>query len=373
MGNISKYQLGAMIILLQIGSTPLFELGIKAKQDAWLVVLISTLLGLLLLMLFLAIQHREPQKNLNQMLIQYFGSYVGKFTVLFYALNFTYESMRNLRDFGDLTLMTILPQTPISLIMLIMLSLSIYVIYKGIEVFFRVAEFIVPFVLFFYFILIITSFFSGITHFGRLLPVLENGIQPVLRESFYTTWFPFGQMMVFLVFWSYLNEKKGMSGASIRAYIVSAILILLTNIINLAVLGPEFTGISTIPLLQTIQLIQIAEVFERFDALVILLFYAGIFIKATLWHLAAVLGLAQLFHTDYRKFVLPVGAVIYFTAFLPPNWQRHLEIGDIVSKQFMVNPIYIEIIPAILFIVMLIRGDGNKRRRGSPPPSSPLQ
>lgn len=363
MERISKYQLGAMIILFQIGSTPLFELGIKAGQDAWLVVITSMLLGLLLLFLFLAIQRREPEKNWSQLLVQYFGSFVGKAVLLLYTLMFTYESMRNVRDFGELTLMTILPRGPISLIMLIMLTLSIYAIYKGIEVFFRLAEFIVVGVLSFYLILLIMHFVSGVVHFDHLLPILENGIQPILKESIANTvWFPFGQMIIFLTFWSYLNEKKEMTTTSIRAFLVSGVVILIANIMNLVVLGPQLVNISTVPLLQSVQLIQIAEVFERFDALVILLFYTGIFIKATLWFLAAVLGLSQLFHTDYRRFALPVGGIIYVTSLLPSSWQSHLEIGTIVADQFMVNPIFIGVIPAILFLVMLIKGQAKQTK-----------
>ena len=36
MQQIGKSQLALLIILFLVGSTPLFELGIKAKQDAWL-------------------------------------------------------------------------------------------------------------------------------------------------------------------------------------------------------------------------------------------------------------------------------------------------------------------------------------------------
>ncbi|MDQ0900621.1 MULTISPECIES: GerAB/ArcD/ProY family transporter [unclassified Paenibacillus] len=361
MERISKYQLGAMIILFQIGSTPLFELGIKAGQDAWLVVITSMLLGFMLLFLFLIIQRREPEKNLSQLLIQYFGSFVGKFVLLLYVLMFSYEAMRNVRDFGDLTLLTILPRGPISLIMLIMITLSIYAIYKGIEVFFRLAEFIVVGVLTFYLILLIMQLVSGVVHFDYLLPILENGIQPVLKESISSTvWFPFGQMMIFLMFWRYLNEKKELAKTSVRSFFVSGLVILFSNIMNLIVLGPQLLNISTVPLLQAVQLIQIAEVFERFDALVILLFYAGIFIKATLWFLAAVLGLSQLFQTDYRRFALPVGVIIYITSLLPSSWQLHLEIGKIVGEQFMLNKIFIGVIPAILFLVMLIKGQGKQ-------------
>jgi spore germination protein KB len=360
MERISKYQLGAMIILFQIGSTPLFEIGIKAKQDAWLVVITSMIIGLLLLLLFLAIQRKAPEKNLSQQLVHYFGPFAGKIVVLLYALYFTYEAYRNVRDVGDLTLMTILPRSPISLIMLILISLSAYAIYKGLEVFFRVAEFIVAGVLAFYLILIIMSFISGIVYLDRLLPILENGFKPVMQESIKTFWFPFGQMFTFLMFYSYLKEKEEMTKTSIRSYMISGMVILLTNTTNLVVLGPQFTDISTIPLLQSVQLIQIADIFERFDALVILLFYAGIFIRTTLWFLAAVLGLSQLFNTGYRRFILPLGVIIYSTAFMPQNWQSHLEIGELVAYKFMLNPLLLSVIPALLFIVMLIRGKANK-------------
>lgn len=360
MERISKFQLGSMIILFQIGSTPLFELGIKARQDAWLVVLTSLLLGLMLLFLFMAIQRREPEKNLGQLLIQYFGSFFGKLLLILYVLMFTYEGMRNIRDFGDLTLLTILPRGPISLVMLVMLALSMYAIYKGIEVIFRFAEFIIMGVLAFYLILLFMQIVSGVVYWDRLLPILENGIQPVVEESMTTFWFPFGQMVIFLMFWSYLNDKTGMTKTSIRSYFVSGAVILLWNIMILLVLGLQLATISTVPLLQAVQLIQIAEVFERFDALVILLFYAGILIKATLWYLAAVLGLSQLFNTDYRRFAIPVAAIMYAASLLPRSWQSHLEFGKIVAEQFKVNLIFIGVIPAILFIVMLIRGRGIK-------------
>lgn len=365
MERISKYQLGAMIILFQIGSTPLFEIGSKAKQDAWLVVVVSMLLGFVLLAMFLYIQRREPEMNLSGLLLHYFGPWLGRLLLLFYVAVFAYESMRNLRDFGDLTIMTILPRTPISLIMIIILSLTLYSVYKGLEVFFRVAEFIVLGVLFFYFILFVMYWFADIMVFDHLLPVLENGIQPVLKESISGyVWFPFGQMIVFLMFWNYLSEKQLLVRTTVISFIVSGAVVLITNIINLLVLGPALPDISTIPLLQSVQIIQIANILERFDAFVILLFYAGIFIKSTLWFLAAVLGLSQVFHTEYRKFILPVGIIIYSFTFVPPNWQSHVEIGETIAKKYMLNPIYILFIPVILLVVMWIRG--NKRSSSHP-------
>jgi spore germination protein KB len=257
--------------------------------------------------------------------------------------------------------MTILTRTPLFLIMLVMMILSGYALYKGLEVFFRFAELMVSGVLMGYFLLMFMSFISGDLHWSNLLPVLEDGVNPIIKEGLETaTWFPFGQMMIFLVFWSYLNEKKERSKTSIRAYLVSAAVILVMSFINLGVLGPEYAGISTVPLLQTVQMLQIANVFERFDAVVILLFYSGILIKATLWYLAAVVGLGQLFRTDYRKFILPVGGIIFGTSFLPENWQSHIMVAKIVAIRFLGNPIIILTIPLLLYIAMLIKGKSNR-------------
>ena len=77
MEKIGKYQIIAMTILFMIGSTPLYELGIEAKQDAWLVVLVAMLAGLLLLCIYLYIQNKNSEHALPQILNQCFGKYLG--------------------------------------------------------------------------------------------------------------------------------------------------------------------------------------------------------------------------------------------------------------------------------------------------------
>ncbi|WP_309118119.1 GerAB/ArcD/ProY family transporter [Paenibacillus sp.] len=359
MERINASQLGAMIILFQIGSTTLFELGIDARQDAWLVVLLSCVSGLLLLWLYLSIQRRDPERNVFGILVRYLGSWLGGIVVCFYIAYFAYESMRNVRDFGDLTNLTVLPRTPPFLVMLVLSLLSMYALFKGIEVFFRFVEFIVIGVIFFYVLLAIFYVFSGIVRLERIFPVLERGPTPVLSEVYGDSiWFPFGQMFVFLTFWRLLQEKQrqALRKVTFQAYLVSGAVIFMMNTLTLSVLGPDFAKVSTIPLLQSTQLIQLADILERFDVLVFLLLYVGIFVKATLWFLAAVIGLGEMFRRDYRWFVLPVGGAIYAAALLPRSWQAHLETGDLIAVKYMLNPIMLGIVPALLLVVMWIRG-----------------
>ena len=146
MERISKYQLAAIIILHEIGSASLFYLGGEAKQDSWIAILIAMVAGLgILFFVTLTIHNKEPKKNLIELVTTYFGKYLGGIIALVYILFFTYSSTRNVREFGEIILLTLLPDTPISMVMLVLVIISTYAVYKGVEAFFRIGEFILPF------------------------------------------------------------------------------------------------------------------------------------------------------------------------------------------------------------------------------------
>ena len=53
---------------------------------------------------------------------------------------------------------------------------------EGIEVFFRVTEFLLPFTLIGYILIVLMFIGSNIIHLERLMPILENGILPVFAS-----------------------------------------------------------------------------------------------------------------------------------------------------------------------------------------------
>uniref|UniRef100_UPI0018CC35FD GerAB/ArcD/ProY family transporter n=1 Tax=Paenibacillus sp. UNC451MF TaxID=1449063 RepID=UPI0018CC35FD len=124
--RISKNQIAYMMVLFEIGSTPLFFIGSKAKQDAWLAMACAAIFGLLLVWLFVLIQRREPEHNLIQMLTLYYGRTLGSILGLLYILYFSYESMRNVRDFGELMSLTLLTRTPLTVTMVTIVLIGGY-------------------------------------------------------------------------------------------------------------------------------------------------------------------------------------------------------------------------------------------------------
>ncbi|OCT10940.1 spore gernimation protein [Paenibacillus pectinilyticus] len=353
--RITNYQLVVMIILFQIGSTPLFALGSSAKQDSWLAMLAAAMAGFLLLLMFLAIQRRAPDQNLLGLFRLSFGKIGGSCLGVVFAIYFAYESMRNVRDFGEISNLTLLSTTPKYITMFIILLLASYAILMGVDTLFRVTETLLPLVTLSYGFLILLICIAGLIQFDNVLPILENGLTPVLKAAFPDiVSFPFGQMVIFFMIWHMLPDKQKVKKLSLVAYTIVALFLVAMNILNVTILGTTLVANSTLPFLEIVQLIEVGDILERLDVLVTLLLFLGLFVKMTAFYWGSVYACAYLF-PFWRKhtWVIIVGSLIFFTSFLEPNYSIHTWLGlKVVVK---VYPLFQVIIPMVMFIVMLIR------------------
>ncbi|WP_426446916.1 GerAB/ArcD/ProY family transporter [Paenibacillus sp. S-38] len=361
MERVSYYQLAVLIVLFELGSTPLFALGSKAKQDSWVAMSLAAAAGLLLLLIFLQLQRREPELSLIGMLRKYLGTFAGTLAGWAYVLYFSYESMRNVRDFGELTQMALLGSTPLFVISSVVMLIAFYAVAMGIETFARVSEVILPIVVLSYILLVLLLLGSDLIHLDQLEPVLENGWMPVLRAAFPDIIsFPFGQMVMFLMLWSLLAQRSRMRRVSLWAYSGVAAFLILMNALNLMILGPVLVENSTLPLLQSVQLIQIADILERLDVLISLLIFFGLFVKLSLFYWGAVQAAAQLSRTKRSVWVVVLGLAIFGTSFLEPNYTYHVWLGLEVSVKLF--PLFQVLLPLLLWMVMKLR-----RLAASPP------
>ena len=352
--QVSPLQIAFMVMLFEIGSTPLFLLGGKAKQDSWLAMCAGSLAGFLLLLLLLWIQKRSREQDLIGMLRFHFGAVAGSAVGWIYCLYFAYESMRNVRDLGELTSLTMLPTTPMSITMLIFILIALYAIWEGVEVLFRLPEVLLPLVLFFYGLLVLLLGIMGSIDFNRLAPVFEGGLRPILDAALPDiVSFPFGQMLVFLMMWS-LCEKPGVPvKATISAYIAISIFLIFMNALNVAVLGPAVAGISQLPFLRTVRTLSNLQFVERLDILVTIQLFLGLLIKMMLFYFCAVKGVSELTGKPLKWWVFPVGAVIYGASFAERDYTQHIAIG--LGPSLKIDPLFQVAIPLLLAVSILLR------------------
>lgn len=377
MERISQKQLAAMIILFEIGTTPLFLLAGDAKQDAWLSVLIALICGsVILYMITLSIQKLEPDKNLIEICLAYLGKPIGLAVSWIYVLFFLYGSVRNVRETGDLLNEYLLPESPLYFVSGIILLISVYAVFSGIEVCFRLAETLLPLIMAIYFLIMTMFILVGMVNVQELAPVLGNGIKPVISAALpEVISFPFGEMVVFLMFWKHTDNKPRAFSVTMKAYWAAGFFLVLTNALVICMLGPKLAGAGGIPLLLAAGMVRLARIVERIDPLVAILLFLGVQFKQTLFYLAGVMALAAIFKTSYKKMILPAGIAIYVPAMMFRSLMQHINVGFKWNVKYD-YPVYEVVIPLILLVVMRIRTTVRRPEGGTQreyPESTPSQ
>lgn len=356
MTRISNRQLASMIILFEIGSSPLFLLASSAKQDAWISIALALLSGLVILIwINLSIQRQEPDSNLVEICRRYMGPYLGLAVSVAFAAYYLYSSMRNVREFGDLTILYLLPGTPLWLIMLILVLTSCYAVYKGVEVLFRVAEFLLPWVFLIYSLLFLSFIVMGLIRPERLLPVMSSGFLKVVDAGIpELISFPFGEIALFLMFWKYMKYRERMVRVSVIAYCMAGLFLVTTTAILLSVLGP-LAGIGGIPMMLAASLVHFPRFVERMDPLVVLLLYTGVIMKQTAYFLGALLAVSTMTRIPYRRLILPMGLLLYASSFTSRSYMQHVWLGLELNTRYY-YPYFTIYLPVGIWAVMKIRG-----------------
>lgn len=353
--RLTKHQLFTLMFIFEVGSTTLFALGIKAKQDAWIVILLALLIGLGYVWVYTELYNAFPDKNYAEMIIIILGKKLGIILALLYVLDCLWSGARNAREFGELIVMNALPQTPLGVIIFIFISVSIYALFKGIEVLARASEVVMPILFLFIVGLYILAFISGIMDFNKLQPVLGSGFKPVLKILPSVVMFPYGEIFVFLMYWKYANDKKTVGSAATEAILISGILLCFTSIMNISVLGAKYMSIATVPLLETIRLINIGAVITNLDAIGIVIMFFGGFFKMTIYLNAVVQILITVFKIKNNKLVLILfGAfLIWFSIAFEPSYAYHRWMYPFDANYFAI--IYTNVFPLLLLIIYWIK------------------
>lgn len=353
-------EIAVTFALFEIGSTSLFLIGGEVKQDAWLSMLIAALAGLLLLLIHLTIHRIEPQLDLFQIIQRYTGKFIGGLISLGFIGYFTVEASRNLRDIAEVTILTLLPGTPLWSVILIIILVVTNTVRYGPQTLFLMCIVLFPVITIGYFVILILLAATGLLQFHFMLPILEHGWKPIFKAAIPGILsFPFGQVVVFLVFYPLAAARRGMNKMILLTYCGISLFLVLFNQINILVLGPVLATNSSLPLLQAVQLIQISEVLERIDPLFTLILFLSLGVKLATFLNAGVIGINRVTGIKHKPSSAVIGVSTYFLAFMSPTYTEFIKVGREIAVKYW-WPIFQILLPVVLLIVMIIRKQRNK-------------
>lgn len=352
-GKISSIELTLLLIGFTAGPSLLIIPGQGAGHDGWLAIIVGLLVGLIIVSIFTSLAIKFPGKSPIDYNDIIYGSYLGKFISVMQLWFFLHVGALVLRNFGDFFISIIFPETPMEAIIILTVLICASAVRNGIEVITRCS----PILIFFMVLSVLGTallLFKDMK-FTNFLPIFEAPLSDFFKASLGTATFPFGDTVAFLMVIPFLNNVKETKRSVLLAIVISAMIILLASIRNIASLG--VTGnIATYSSFQSIRLVNIGDVLTRLEILVAINLLTMGFIKISILYYGTVLGTAQLLKLhNYLPLVFPIGiimtvlSIIQFDSVIE-NFVFNSEIGPYYTLSFQLG------IPLLSLSIAIIRG-----------------
>ncbi len=346
-----------MMVLFLFGTAILLDVGSGAKQDAWIVTLLSSLAGVLIYSMYYYIYKKYPDKPLTSYLPIIWGKYVGTLCSYFYILYFIYIASRVLRDFEELLIASPYYRTSIITIGLCIIFLLIYAVSLGIEVFSRAAIICFGIILVSFLTINLMFVLGGFIHPENTLPILSEGWKPIIKELYpLNITVPYGELITFTMIFPYLNNVKKGFKVGIFAILFVGLYFTFSSLQYIWVLGPDIITRSSFPALTAVAYIDIGNFIQRLDTIVIILMIILGFIKISVFFFCAVLGINQVFSIKPHPFIncFVGGMIVLFSLIITTSYQDHLEEGLKLVPYYLHLPFQL-FIPFLLLLTILVK------------------
>jgi spore germination protein (amino acid permease) len=357
MNKITVYQLFAITFIFQIGTTIIFGFGGQAGKDAWIGVLLSCLIGIVVILIYIALMRMNPGLTLVQWFPAQFGRWIGTPLAFLYPLLFIYLVGRSIADIRDMVSTTLLFNTPLIIISGVFVFIIAYCVYGGLERVSRLGELFLPIVLLLFTIEVILLFGSNVMHYYNLLPVLEKGWAPIWK-----TVYPsgitqsFGETIILAMFWTETKEPNKIMKITLLASLLSGIMVTLFDVMAISVFGDMFSGF-LYPLYTLLSLISIGNFIENLQMFGVLYLLMTALLKSVVEMFAAVRGIQQLTNMKgYRILVIPACSIALILGMtMSKNIAEHIYRYHFeILVPYVWVPMYL-VLPTFLLLVTWLR------------------
>lgn len=362
--KITPKQMSTIIISTLIGIGILsLPRGVveEAGPDGWLLIILGAIgaLGVSFIMIRLgALFPGQTAVEYSQTLL---SMPVGIVVSFGFALYFIFFSAFEARVFAEILKQFLLYKTPTEVIVITMLLTSAYLVRCGIEVIGRVAEIVVPLILFPYIIVVLPIIPNmDLTNF---LPFMKT---PPLRILLGTTTVVTAYLgfETILLFYPFINKPRYTARAMFTGITTVMVFYLFTTVVNIAVFGVSEIKHLIWPAFTLLRIVDIPGAFvQNVHGVMMAIWVVSIFFTLSVFYFSGTLIVSKIIRVkDHSFLVLPLVSVIYFLALIPDNIAQVYDQLDALSMYLGIP--YGFVIPIILFVIAKLRGfKGEKRRK----------
>ncbi|NLJ25224.1 MAG: endospore germination permease, partial [Firmicutes bacterium] len=354
-GKISSGQFLAFLVLTRMLAA-LIEAptisGTSAEHDAWIGIVLSTLLTIPWGFLLVHLGNMFPGMTIIEYSQVILGPWLGRLVGLVIIIFFLQQSAYAIRLSSAAYVTTIMPETPLLVFVAIITFLSANAARSGIEVLARAST--VSFFVAMTMLIVLLILPLNIMDFGNLRPVMARGWQPV-GEATLSSFAIYGELLVMTMLIPYLNRRRDAGPTVFYAILLSGFLFTWFTIAITAAFGPLMSTL-IMPAFSLGRLVQFALLIERVEVVPLIGWTISVGVKQSLFMWAAMMGIAQWFNlVEVRALAYPVGALV--AALSIWLFRGVFDASDFATiKRFGTLSILISVgIPLFLYIMAIVR------------------
>ncbi|MCR8644694.1 spore germination protein [Paenibacillus sp. N1-5-1-14] len=294
----------------------------EAGTDGWISIILAWLLNSTFSVLIVLVMRQYPNDSLSELFIRLFGKISGKILIIPILFHFIYFGWNIWLNTSLYVKEYFLPTTNIASIMFI-IGVPIYFIgSKHIQVIARYSQLI------FYMTIwmsLVMLFPLKEAHYIHLVPVLKEGIMPVIKGIVPTVYSFLGYEVVYFVYPHLKQKELAIKGVLIASTLTMMIYVFVT-LVCFVYFSPYEISSYYQPVLILLKVVEF-RFLERFD-IIFLAFYLLVVSKAMIPYTSTMAaGTAQLLGIHSHKWIvfIYIVAALIFTYFMQPSWMNSEE------------------------------------------------
>ncbi len=287
-----------------------------ANNGAWLSLLLSLAGGMLLLVFMLYLYEKFPQLSL----IEYSQQLLGKWLTWIFAIPFLsmqlHSSSGIVLDVGLFMTSSIMRETPLYVFIFLIFFVTALTVHVGIEKFTRM--FVVLMMVVLLFVIVILVLASANYKIEHLVPVLPDGIKPVLLGTYFYFGVPITELVLFSMLLPYVRREENhlLKKSMFTALLINVFFLTAVTLSTILVFGP-IAGERAYSMFEVARTIELYEIIQRMESLIGYALIITSYMKAVISLYILNLTITQLFGLkDTYILIFPLALVCFLFSML---------------------------------------------------------
>lgn len=343
-----------------------------AKNGAWLSLLISCVFGFLILACILYLHEKYPGYTYIDYAKKILGPWLTALLSVPFILYMCQMASGIVLDAGLFLSTTMMKRTPIFVFNAFTFTLIAFTVRAGIEVMVRMFTNLILIMLFFVFIVMLLSIPNY--HPDYIMPIMPDGIKPVLHGAYFSFGFPYAEAFLFAMLLPFVKKNPDNKNSLNRWMFIALLLntlILISSVICVIFVAGSVAGDVKYSLYLVARLIDFQDIIQRIESIIGMTLIAGSYMKATVALFVLNLTLTRLFGLqDDRLLIFPLALINLFLSVV--MYDSEIQWYEIVSNIWPLWNGVAGFVPLLLLTLIACIKNSSKKS-GSSGPKAPSE